>query len=82
MFCAEEQHIYLKIDLMSVARHTYSTQNNKYAVSLQYVKKELIYEIDDLHDDIRESLLQADSIIFYGFSQACPNYPSNFAISS
>ena len=67
---------------MSVARHTYSTQNNKYAVSLQYLKKELIYEIDDLHDDIRESLLQADSIIFYGFSQACPNYPSKFAISS
>ena len=30
---------------MGVARHAYSTRHNKYAVSLQYLKKELSYEV-------------------------------------
>ena len=37
--------------------------------------------IDILHADKHESLLQADSIIFDGFGQACPNYQGKFAIS-
>lgn len=28
-----------------------------------------------------ESLLQVDTVIFYEFSWACPNYPGKFAIS-
>ena len=37
-------------------------------MSLQYLKKELSYEIDVLHDDKHESLLRVD-IIFDGFGQ-------------
>ena len=31
---------------MGVGRHAWSTQNSKYAVSLKYLMKELIYEVD------------------------------------
>ena len=31
---------------MVVARHAQSTQNNKHAVSLQYLRKEMRYEVD------------------------------------
>ena len=48
---------------------------------LQYLKKELSYGVDFLHADKHESLLQVDSIIFNGFSRACPKYPVKFAIS-
>ena len=45
-------------------------------MSLQYLKKELSYEVDFLLDDEHESLLQVDSIIFDGFFQACSiQYP-------
>ena len=36
---------------MGVARHAESTGNYKYTVSLQYLKKELSYEVDGLHAD-------------------------------
>ena len=36
------------------------------------LKKELSYEVDGLHAEKHESLLQIDSIIFDGFGQACP----------
>ena len=66
---------------MGMARHAESTQNNKYAVLLQYLKKELNYEVDVLHADKHEGILQVDSIIFDGFGQACPKYQGKFAIS-
>ena len=50
-------------------------------MSLQYPKKKLSYEVDDLHADKHDSLLQDDSIIFDGFGQACSNYLGKFAIS-
>ena len=46
-----------------MARHAQITQNNKFAISLQYLKKELSDEVDFLHADKHESLLQTDSII-------------------
>ena len=46
-----------------MARHAQITQNNKFAISLQYLKKELSDEVDFLHADKYESLLQTDSII-------------------
>ena len=49
-------------------------------MSLQYLKKELSYEVDVLHADKHESLFKVDSIIFDGFGQACPKYPGKFAI--
>ena len=57
------------------------TQNIKYVVPLQYLKKELIYEVEVLYADKHESFLQVDSIIFDGFGQACPKYPRKLAMS-
>ena len=48
---------------MCLARHT---QINKFAIFLQYLKKELSNEVDFLHADQHESLLQIDSMIFVG----------------
>ena len=48
---------------------------------LQFLKKELSYEVDVLHADKHESLLQVDLIIFDGFGQAYPNFPGKFAVS-
>ena len=43
--------------------HAKITQNNKLAISLQYLQKELSDEVDFLHADKHESLLQVDSTI-------------------
>ena len=51
---------------MCVARHAQITQNNTFAIFLQYLKKELIDEVDFLFADKHESLLQIDSMIFMG----------------
>ena len=51
-------------------------------MSLQFLKKEFSYAVDNLHADKHESLLQVDSIIFDGFGQTCPNYTIKFAIDS
>ena len=67
---------------MCVARHAQITQNNKFAISLQYLKKELSDEVDFLHADKHESLLQIDSMILMGMvkhSQSSQN--SKFAMS-
>ena len=60
-----------------MTRHAQTTQNNKFAISLQYLKKEvniketynnfgLSDEVDILHADEHESFLQIDSLIFDG----------------
>ena len=46
--------------------------------SLQYLKKELNYEVDILHADKDGSLLQVDN---FNFDKGCPNYLGKFAIS-
>ena len=46
-----------------MARHAQNTQNNMFAISLQYLKKEMSVEVDFLHADKYESLLQIDSIL-------------------
>ena len=46
-----------------MTRHAQITQNNKFAISLQYLKKELSDEVDFLHADKHESLLQINSMI-------------------
>ena len=48
---------------------------------LQHLKKKLSYEVDVLHTDKHENLVQVISIIFDGFGHACPNYLRKFAIS-
>ena len=49
-----------------VTRHTQITQDSKFAVSLQYLKKELSDEVDFLHAGKHEILLQIDSMILMG----------------
>ena len=51
---------------MYAARHTQITQNNKFAISLQYLKNESSDEVGFLHADKNESLLQVDSMILMG----------------
>ena len=46
--------------------HAWITQNNKFAFSLQYLKKEVSDEIDFLHADKHESLLQIDTVTLIG----------------
>ena len=43
-----------------MARHAQITQNNKFAISLQYLKKEVSYEVDFLHANKHESLFERD----------------------
>ena len=46
-----------------MARHAQIAQNNMFAISLQYLKKELNDEVDFLVADKHKSLLQIDSMI-------------------
>ena len=65
-----------------MARHAQITQNNKFAISLQYLKKEVSDEIDFLHADKHESLLQIDTMTLIGIvkhSQSSQN--SKFTMS-
>ena len=44
--------------------HAQSTPKiSKFAISLQYLKKEVSDEVDFLHEDKHESLLQVDMIL-------------------
>ena len=49
-----------------MARNAQITQNNKFAISLQYPKKEVSGEVDILHADKHKNLLQSDTIILDG----------------
>ena len=65
-----------------MARHAQLTQYNKFAISVQYLKKELSDEVESLHADKYESLLQIDRIILMGMDkhpQSSQN--SEFAMS-
>ena len=44
------------------ARHTQLTQNNKFAIRLQYLKKDGREDVYFLHADKHESILQVDTI--------------------
>ena len=46
--------------LMAMVKHFQSSQNNKFAMSLQYIKNEVRDEVDFLHADERQSFLQVD----------------------
>ena len=41
--------------LIGMIKHSQITQSNKFAISLQYLKKEVRYEIHFLHAEIRQS---------------------------
>ena len=53
----------LQIDtmiLMGMVKHSQSSQNSKFAMSLQYLKKEVRDKVDFLHADKHQSFLQVD----------------------
>ena len=61
--------------LVCVTRRAQITENNQFAFSLQYLKKKVIDEVDFLHADKHESLLQIDTMIFDGDGQTFPKFP-------
>ena len=46
-----------------MARHAQITQNNKFAISLQHVMREVSDAVDFLHADKHESMLHIDTKI-------------------
>ena len=46
--------------LMGMVKHSQNSQKNKFAMSLQYLKKEIRDEVDFLHADKNQSFLQVD----------------------
>ena len=58
-----------------MARHVCIAQNNKVAIPLQYIQKEVSDEIDFLHIDNHESSLQINIMISDGHSQTFPKFP-------
>ena len=49
-----------------MAIHAQITQNNKFTIYLQYLKKEVSDEVDILDGDKQESLQQIDTMILMG----------------
>ena len=67
---------------MCVVGHAQITQNNKFAISLQYLKKEVSNEVYFLHTDKHESLLQTDAMILKGKVKHSQSFQkSKFAMS-
>ena len=65
-----------------VARHAQITQNNKFTMSLLYLKENMKGEVDFLHADKHQRFLQIDSIILGVCNQACQiTQDDKFAIS-
>ena len=58
-----------------VVRHVKSTQNNRFTISLEYVKENVNYEVHFLSVDKRQRVLQSDTIILDVGGSACPYYP-------
>ena len=60
---ADKHESLLQIDtmiLMGIVKHSQSSQNSKFTMSLQYLKKEVRDEVDFLHADKHQSFLQVD----------------------
>ena len=55
-----------------IARHAQSTQNNKLAISLQYLKQNVKDEVNVLPADKQKRFPQIDTIILGVQDQACP----------
>ena len=65
-----------------MARRAQITQNTKFAISFQYLKKEVSEKVDFLHGDKHENFLKIDTMVFDGMVkrfQSSRN--SKFAIS-
>ena len=60
--------------IVCVPKHAQITQNNKFTIFLQYLKKEVSHEFDFLHADKHGSFLQIYTMIFGGDGQAFPKF--------
>ena len=60
-----------------MVRHAQITQNDKFAISLQYLTKEVSDEVDFLHADEYESLLQIDTMILMRMAQHSQSSQNN-----
>ena len=49
--------------LICVSRHAQITQNKRFAISLQYIKRKVNDKVDFLHAGKHENLLQVDTMI-------------------
>ena len=58
-----------------MARHARITQNNKFAISLQYLQNKVSDEVDLLHAYKHESFPQIDTMVFDGDDQTFPKFP-------
>ena len=58
-----------------MVRHAEITQNNKFAISMQNLKKEMSAEVDFLHAGNHKIFLQTDTIIFDRDDQALLKFP-------
>ena len=69
---ADTHEIFLQIDsmiLMGMVKIPQSSQNSNFAVSLQYLKKEVRDEVDFLHADKHQSFPQVDFVGDKSFRQ-------------
>ena len=66
---------------LCVARNAQSTQNNKFAISFQYLKEIVKDEVHFLHSDKHESFLQIDNTSLMGWSSIPSSQNSKFPIS-
>ena len=70
IFCQQtKRQRFLQIDtiILAVCDQAYpNPQNNKFAISLQYLKKKVSDGVSFLHEDKHVSFLQIDTIILMG----------------
>ena len=57
-----------------IARHVQSSQNNKFVVSLQYLKENMKDEVEFKPADKYQRFLQIDTIILRVCGKAYPNF--------
>ena len=65
IFCMKiNMKVFYKVTVwcLLIARYPQSTQNNKFVISLQYLKKEGRNEVDFLHADKRQTFPQVDLV--------------------
>ena len=59
--------------LLIIPRHDPSIQNSKFAIYLEYLKKEGTDEVDFFHADKRQTILQVNAINLCGHGQVDQN---------
>ena len=81
---AEKCWTFFQIDTIilgvCMARHVQITWNNKFAISLQHIKKEVSDAVHFLHADQHESLLQIYNKVFWWVWSSIPEIPEKASL--